>query len=401
MIKSQELQHFLELPDKNETVSYRLHLLFTFMWPSFLLSHFIYFIIFLVLQIDFLIATSFASLVIYSLNIYLTRKGRYNWAIFLGICEVCAYVSISTIFIGADAGFQYWLFIIPMPLFLAIGWPRWLRFIFMSLLALEFALLYIYVEPVVHDVGPLMFKMFYLFNTIGFLIGVAVATLYLNSSALLAEGRSEKEHSRTESLLLNILPATIAERLKERPETIADKFDSCTIVFADIVGFTKLAGRLPANKLVAILNKIFSRFDELAEKHGLEKIKTIGDSYMAAGGLPDRRDDHAEAVVNFALEITDYINSIKGDLGKVLQIRVGVNTGSAIAGVIGKKKFIYDLWGDAVNIASRMESHGLPGEVQISEETYRHIIGKFSIEERGLIKVKGKGQLKTYLVKGK
>lgn len=399
-MKIGELEHLWELPDKNESISYRLHLLYSIMWPTFLFTHIVYSIIFFAVQIKFLIFVSLISIVIYSLNVFLTRKRLYNWAVIGGVIEVSGFIALCTTYLGLEAGFQYWLFIIPMPLFLAIGWPRWLRFIIMCLIALEFGALYLLVEPVVNDIGPLFYKIFYLFNTIGFLTSVAIGTLYLNSSALMAERRSEKEHSRTESLLLNILPSTIAERLKANPETIADKFESCTIIFADIVGFTRLSSRLPANKLVAILNKIFSRFDELAEKHGLEKIKTIGDSYMAAGGLPDRRDDHAEAVINFALDISAYIKSIKGDLGKILKIRIGINSGNAIAGVIGKRKFIYDLWGDAVNIASRMESHGLPGEIQISEECYRQVIGKFRIEERGLINVKGKGQLKTYLVKG-
>lgn len=209
-----------------------------------------------------------------------------------------------------------------------------------------------------------------------------------------------EEQKKSEHLLLNILPETIVNRLKEQPTTIAEAFADVTVLFADIVGFTQLATQVSPQELVALLNRIFSAFDELAEKHGLEKIKTIGDAYMVVGGLPNPRKDHAEAIVEMALDMQQAINTFNIETGFSCNIRIGINTGAVVAGVIGIKKFIYDLWGDTVNIASRMESHGIPGNIQISESTYQQVKDKYALKSRGLIEIKGKGEMQTYLVMG-
>jgi class 3 adenylate cyclase/sensor domain CHASE-containing protein len=211
-------------------------------------------------------------------------------------------------------------------------------------------------------------------------------------------GELDKERAKAERLLRNILPASIAERLKDHEQTIADSFPEVSVLFADIVGFTELSGRVDASELVVLLNDIFSRFDALAEKHGLEKIKTIGDAYMIVAGLPEPRPDHAEALATMALDMQEALAAFNAEHGTALQIRVGINTGPVVAGVIGTKKFIYDLWGDAVNIASRMESSGVAGRVQVSESTAERLRGKLALEERGTIKVKGKGEMKTWLL---
>ena len=208
-----------------------------------------------------------------------------------------------------------------------------------------------------------------------------------------AELRTEKE--RSEQLLLNILPAKIAERLK-RAESPTEHFEEVTILFADIVGFTSLSAQMEPMQLVAGLNQIFSAFDELTEKYGLEKIKTIGDAYMVVGGLPVASEDHARAIADMALEMQDYMKTIPNNLGSSLQIRIGINTGPVIAGVIGIKKFIYDLWGDAVNVASRMESQGKPGYIQVTETTYSHLKDLYVLEPRGTISIKGRGEMITY-----
>ena len=211
----------------------------------------------------------------------------------------------------------------------------------------------------------------------------------------------EVEREKAERLLRNILPNSIAARLKDRHETIADSFPEVSVLFADIVGFTDLSSRVGASELVVMLNEIFSRFDSLAETHGLEKIKTIGDAYMVVAGLPEHREDHAEAISAMGLDMQRALDEFNAAHGTTLSIRIGINTGPVVAGVIGKKKFIYDLWGDAVNIASRMESSGVPGRVQISETTWAKLNGTFDVEDRGLIKVKGKGEMKTYLLVGR
>jgi adenylate cyclase len=206
------------------------------------------------------------------------------------------------------------------------------------------------------------------------------------------------EREKSEKLLLNILPSAIANRLKQDEGSIADNFPEATVLFADIVGFTNISGSISPASLVHLLNKIFSLFDKLAEKHGLEKIKTIGDAYMIVGGIPIHRPDHAEAIAEMALDMLNAIAYFNQENQQDFNIRIGINTGPVVAGVIGTKKFIYDLWGDTVNIASRMESHGIPGCVQMSESTYLKVKDKFVIERRGMVYVKGKGEMATYLL---
>lgn len=214
-----------------------------------------------------------------------------------------------------------------------------------------------------------------------------------------AELAEEKEKS--ESLLLNILPEQIAERLKQGHHQIAEGFAEVTILFADIVGFTLLSEKIPPEELVILLNKIFSEFDGLSDRHGLEKIKTIGDAYMVASGLPIPRTDHVDAVAEMALDMQQAIAEFNLEHNCELSIRIGINSGPVIAGVIGTKKFIYDLWGDAVNTASRMESHGIPGTIQVTTSTYNLLENKYIFQERGVISVKGKGEMKTYLLVGR
>ena len=209
-----------------------------------------------------------------------------------------------------------------------------------------------------------------------------------------AQLKYEKEKSET--LLLNILPEPIARRLKQEPGAIAEHFEEATILFADIVGFTPLSARLKPVELVTLLDRIFSAFDDLADRFGLEKIKTIGDAYMVVGGLPVPRKDHAEAIAKMALEMQRSVAIFRQEHQTDLQIRIGINTGVVVAGVIGRKKFIYDLWGDAVNVASRMESSGEPGKIQVTAAVYQRLKHCFLLEERGIINVKGKGKTAAY-----
>ncbi len=206
------------------------------------------------------------------------------------------------------------------------------------------------------------------------------------------------QQEQSERLLLNILPEEIANRLKRGDSTIADTFANATVLFADIVGFTQLSARVSPTQLVSLLNEIFSTFDQLAEIHGLEKIKTIGDAYMVVGGLPIPRTDHAEAIAEMALDMLDAISDFSNTHNQDFSIRIGINSGPVVAGVIGIKKFIYDLWGDTVNTASRMESHGKPGCIQVTSTTYKLLEEKFLFEHRGTIEVKGKGLMNTYLL---
>jgi len=211
-------------------------------------------------------------------------------------------------------------------------------------------------------------------------------------------GQKNMFQQKSEALLLNILPKEIAAILKNESRTIADHFDSASVLFADMVGFTPLSAQLPPVEMVELLNEVFSFFDSLLDKYNVEKIRTIGDSYMVASGVPRGRPDHAQALVCMALEMRDHIAShtFRGD--QRVNFRIGINSGSMIGGVIGRRKFVYDVWGDAVNVASRMESHGLGGAVQITRATYELIKDQFVCEPRGTVNVKGKGEMEVWLV---
>jgi guanylate cyclase len=208
------------------------------------------------------------------------------------------------------------------------------------------------------------------------------------------------EQAKSENLLLNILPKEIAAILKNENRTIADHYDGASILFADMVGFTPLTAQMQPREMVDLLNHVFSYFDSLVDKYGLEKIRTIGDSYMVASGVPKPRSDHAQALAHMALDIQQYVRSDPICLSQHLDFRIGINSGPVVAGVIGRKKFIYDLWGDAVNTASRMESHGTPGEIQLTRATYELLKDQFVCRQRGTIPVKGKGEMETWYLVG-
>ena len=245
------------------------------------------------------------------------------------------------------------------------------------------------------------------FTTTMLALNIAVGgTIVFTLLAVFARQRRDalaalsEEQAKAENLLLNILPRSIADRLKAQTQPIADQFGSASILFADVVDFTPWSDRLPPAEVVGCLDHLFSRFDELAERYGLEKIKTIGDCYMVAAGVPSPRPDHARALALMALDMLAATHS-EDEVGRLgLELRIGINSGPVVAGVIGRKRFLYDLWGDAVNTASRMESHGTPGRIQITRATYELLADEFECEPRGTVTVKGKGEIEAwYLVR--
>ena len=235
-------------------------------------------------------------------------------------------------------------------------------------------------------------------TTFGFLVFFVI--LYNSREVNRTEDALESERARADAILANILPEEIATRLKNGESRIADSYDDVSILFADVVNFTEFANRRSPDEVVSFLDTLFRQFDRVAHKCGLEKIKTIGDAYMAAAGVPKPVEDHRAAAVNMALEMNEIARAANSGF-EGLRLRIGINSGSVIAGVIGEQKFLYDLWGDAVNTSSRMESHGLPGEIQVTAEVAEPLRDRYVFETRGCIEVKGIGSMPVFLVKGR
>jgi class 3 adenylate cyclase len=309
-------------------------------------------------------------------------------------------VVVATMDLGGRIGFLYYFFLFAAVAFLLFSEEEWLlRISFAVLSAGCYVFTRLASPPADERLTPMISSAIDVASALVVIATVVFIVHLFTGDTARAEARLAEEHERSERLLLNILPAAISARLKQHEESIADGFSDVTVLFADLVGFTELSQRLTPAELVEMLNRIFSAFDDLAEELGIEKIKTIGDCYMVAAGLPDRRPDHVEAVARMALGMREALDRINREGGYALRIRIGLHTGPVVAGVIGKRKFIYDLWGDTVNTASRMESSGVPTEIQVSRQVYERIKDTFELVSRGPIQVKGKGEMETYLLK--
>jgi adenylate cyclase len=271
------------------------------------------------------------------------------------------------------------------------AWPWFAAFVATLLLALVLS------EVVRPDGADLPEGFVRTFDVLNIVVVSAVAMLLLIT---FARGRDAAQ-ARVETLLLNVLPAEIAQRLQSDPNSIADDFDEASILFADVVDFTPLSSRLDAREVVGLLDRLFRSFDELVDRYEVEKIKTIGDCYMAAAGVPTQRPDHAHALAGLALEMRECAKSFLPDgADHDLRLRIGISSGPVVAGVIGRRRFLYDLWGDTVNMASRMESHGTPDTIQITRTTFELLRDDFVIEPIGLVDVKGKGEIETWRLVG-
>ncbi|MBK5109825.1 MAG: adenylate/guanylate cyclase domain-containing protein [Thermoleophilia bacterium] len=253
------------------------------------------------------------------------------------------------------------------------------------------------IDPVLSESAPeipeAVIVTFFVLN----LLAVAATVFLLVQYSVRAR---EAEHDRSERLLLNVLPESVAHRLKHSDGVIADAYPEATVLFADIVDFTPLSEGMEPGDVVALLDRVFTGWDRLAAAHGLEKIKTIGDEYMVVGGVPDPRPDHTRAIAGMALEMSAELEKCSADGAAPLRARIGIDTGPVVAGVIGRSKFIYDLWGDTVNTASRMESSGEPGRIQVTERTRERLGNGYRLRPRGEIEVKGKGLMTTYFLEG-
>ncbi len=329
-------------------------------------------------------------------------RGNYRFARVWLMVFVHIEALMVVFLVGRQAGFQVYFFVFPPVTLLLLPRPneRFARWT----LTISSGILYLLAEHHPAWDNPRAGLPQSAFAPLSAIVAtLTFATLILvidffYIDTLRAEADLAREHERSEGLLRNILPASIATRLKSEKASIADGFAEVTVLFADLVGFTELSARLPPGQLVELLNRIFSELDDLSERGGLEKIKTIGDAYMVAAGLPEPRPDHAHAIARFAFDMLDVVDRVSRSTGLKLSVRIGIHTGPVVAGVIGKRKFIYDLWGDTVNIASRMESHGVAGSIHVTEEVARRIGDEFEISEGRTISVKGKGEMITHLL---
>jgi adenylate cyclase len=360
---------------------------------------------FLFLRIPFMIFFNIGSCVIFIFCFIVNRQGLHKTAIFLAFFEVIIHAILAITFIGWDSGFYYYVFCLVPLIFYIPRIPVRIKIGFSTLLLLIYGAAYWYIRLLkpLFVIDPNVLLGCHYVNLISLFVVLACVAYYYSLAAHLAQEEVERQHKISEGLLLNILPRKIAEKLKRFSGIIAERHPEATILFADIADFTKLTTLNEPEKIIRLLNKLFSDFDTIAEKLGLEKIKTIGDAYMAASGLPEPRKDHALVVAEFALGIRNTVAAFNAKAGKnIIRMRIGINSGSVIAGVIGKKKFTYDLWGESVNIAARMESLCPENRIHVSEETARLLDEKYILTLRGEMEVKGfKGRIKTFFLEGK
>jgi adenylate cyclase len=316
-----------------------------------------------------------------------------------------AYVSIFAIcwFVGTGSGLQFYFLVAACLVVLQLGVDR--IFLAASLAAIAAGLVIALQFLVPRDTGAQpawSLSLSFVVTTISGCVMVVATVWYAVREIVRAEEAMEVEYERSEALLANILPASIADRLKDPARNIiADKYDDASVLFADIAGFTERASDMAPDKLIRFLNRLYSDFDALVDKHGLEKIKVSGDSYMVVSGVPQPRADHAEALADLALDMAEAANGLKDSRGDALPLRIGLASGAVVAGVVGSRRFFYDVWGDAVNVASRMESTDSVGRIQVPEDVYQRLKNDFVLHERGAVEVKGKGFMRTWYLVGR
>lgn len=340
---------------------------------------------------------SYLSAVIFSIN---RRYRFFRFSQILLSLMLPFFLSIALGGLINSSAVVLWSFTSPIGALLFAGRRQsfgWLA-VYLGLVALS-GLLQIFMRPL-NNLPPGVIVAFFVMNISGVSLVAFILMQHFVNQKNTALDLLRIEQDKSERLLLNVLPREVATRLKNEGRTIAEQFDAVSILFADMVGFTALSVRMAPQEMVDLLNEVFSSFDELVKRYGLEKIRTIGDNYMVASGVPRPRSDHAQALAGVALEMRTYIEQAQA-AGKPLQFRIGINSGRVIGGVIGQEKFHYDIWGDAVNVASRMESQGVAGKIQIAKPTYDLICGEFICEPHGTITVKGKGEMDTWFLVGK
>jgi len=316
-----------------------------------------------------------------------------------------AYVSIFTIcwFVGTGSGLQFYFLVAACLIVLQLGVDRIFLAAILAAIAAGMVITLQFLVPRDTGAQPVWaLSLYFVVTTISACVMVVTTVWYSVREIVRAEAAMELEYERSEALLANILPASIADRLKDPARNIiADKYDDASVLFADIAGFTERASDMEPDQLILFLDRLYGDFDALVDKHGLEKIKVSGDSYMVVSGVPQPRADHIEALAALALDMAEAAGLLKDSRGDALPLRIGLASGPVVAGVVGSRRFFYDVWGDAVNVASRMETTDSIGRIQVPEEVYRRLKDDFVLQERGVVEVKGKGRMRTWYLIGR
>lgn len=346
--------------------------------------------------------SNLATAVVFLLTPKLYRFGRLVPPV---VFIVVAYASItlSSIYIGTGIGLNFYYVGAAAIVILILGVDHIrLALGFAILGAVTVVILELQVPRNTGTQPDWAFRTGFVLNTVAAWVLVIATVWYALREISRAERAMEIEYQRSESLLANILPVTIAERLKQPGrDVIADKYQDATILFADIAGYTKLAGDISPTELVRFLDDLYTEFDALVDRHGLEKVKTSGDSYMVVSGVPVERPDHLAALARLALDMADTVSGLTDSQGRAVPLRIGLAAGPVVAGVVGARKFFYDVWGDAVNVASRMESTDVEGRIQVPQDVYERLREHFTFDERGDVDVKGKGVMHTWYLTGR
>ena len=351
----------------------------------------------------FMAAFNLFSVALFATALFLLKAGHYQISYWSAITELVLHGVAATICIGPHFGFTNYTFLVVVLVFIQpfYSWRVSLGLAALALASAAFVTAYSLDNPPLYVLSEQWARTMMIRQVIAWPIAVLIMVLPFIRASARAEEELAAAYAESERLLLNILPEKIAKRLKTTPEMIADDRDRVAILFVDIVGFTSISGRLPPTKVVTLLNNVFNAIDELVAKYGLEKIKTIGDAYMVAAGLPDPIDDPEAKIARLALDIIEIMHRFREpESGEPLAVRIGLNSGRVVAGVIGNRKFAYDLWGDAVNVAARMEERGEPGRIQVTDTFADRLRDRFVFEARGGIEVKGKGLVRTSFLVG-
>lgn len=366
-------------------------------------AHALFLVLFLLIGEPELALFNVVSVGVWGGCLYFHARGHYRVLGGPAFAELFAHATLCVVVLGTASGFHlYLLTAVALP-FLVPFYGRRLRWGLAVTSAVAFAALLVYGQrvPPASVRSDAILTGFLAGNSVGICVVIAAVIATYENVVVRAEAALQKAYARTDALLHNILPAGIVARLKEESGTVAERHDAVSILFADLVGFTALSGTMRPEAVVDLLNRIFSGFDELVGDRPVEKIKTIGDAYMAVSGAPDPYPRHADALVDLALAMQERTRRIARDEGLDLQLRIGIHSGRAVAGVIGTQKLAYDLWGDTVNTAARMESCGLPNRIHVSDTTKRLLADGYSLKPRGELEVPGKGRMRTWLIRGR